>query len=87
MLIAEIFTSLDEYSFGDLCHDDQVKDNRGSKKRILTSVVQYDSVGTAHEDLRGVLVHGTLAVTNIGYILNHNLWKNGVKFLYWQSKG
>ena len=70
------FTFLDEYSFSQLCHNDQVEDDWSSEKRVFTSVVQYHSVGTTHEDLRGVLVHGTLAITNIRNIFNHNLQKH-----------
>lgn len=39
----------------------------------LTSVVQCDSIGPSHHYLRGVFIHGTLAVSHIGDILNHHL--------------
>ncbi|KAF7050256.1 hypothetical protein CFC21_058645, partial [Triticum aestivum] len=58
-----------------------------SEERVLAGVVQHDGALAPHEDLRGVLVHGPLAVSNVWHVLQ----KNGEasvynsKFLHQQS--
>jgi len=47
----------------------QVKDDGRGEEWIFTAVVQHDVVLAAHEDLRGVLIHGSLAVPNVRHIL------------------
>lgn len=39
----------------------------------LAGIVQRDSVGPSHHYFRGVFIHGTLAVSDIGDVLNHHL--------------
>lgn len=50
----------------------QVDDERRGKQRILTDVEQADSLVTAHENLRVVLIQSTLVVTNARHVLDHN---------------
>lgn len=52
----------------ELCQDDQVQDDGRSQQRVLTGVVQHNGVLAAQEDLAGVLVQCTLAVTHVGHI-------------------
>jgi len=54
----------------ELSEDDKVEHERGSKERVLAGVVDGDGVAATHEDLRSVLVHGTLRVTDIRNILD-----------------
>lgn len=39
----------------------------------LTGVVQCNGVGPSHHYFRSVFIHGTLAVSHIGDVLNHHL--------------
>ena len=64
---------LDEDTLCKFSQDDQVQDDGSGQQRVLACVVQYYSVVPSHEDLRGVLIHSSLAVPNIGHILDHNL--------------
>ncbi len=57
---------------GQLSQQDQIQDDGSSQQTVLTHVVHGDGVVTAHEDLAHVLVHGALAVTDIGHILDDN---------------
>lgn len=41
----------------------------------LAGVVQCDSIDASHHYFRGVFVHGALAVSHIGDILNYHLKK------------
>jgi len=43
----------------ELGEDDEIGHERSSKKGVLAGVVDGDGVASTHEDLRGVLVHGT----------------------------
>lgn len=60
-----------------LSEDDQVEYDGGSKEGVFTGIVEDDSVVATHEDLGGVLVHGTLAVADIGHIFDDNLREGG----------
>jgi len=53
-----------------LSKNDKISHERSSKKRILASVMNSDGVHTTHEDLRGVLIHSTLAITDIRHVLD-----------------
>ena len=50
--------------------DEEVKDQRRREERILARVVHDDGVGAAHEDLRRVLVHCALRVTDVRHVLD-----------------
>jgi len=54
----------------ELSHDDEIGHERSGKERILAGVVDGDGVDATHEDLRGVLIHSTLAVTHIRHVLD-----------------
>jgi len=54
----------------ELSKDDKIGHERSSKKGILTSVVDSDGVDTTHEDFGSVLIHSTLAITNIRDVLD-----------------
>mmetsp|Transcript_48962 Transcript_48962/g.123168 ORF Transcript_48962/g.123168 Transcript_48962/m.123168 type:complete len:512 (+) Transcript_48962:227-1762(+) len=56
----------------ELGEDDQIEHDRSGQQRVLTDVVGGDGVLATHEDLGGVLVHGTLAVTDVREVLDHN---------------
>jgi hypothetical protein len=51
----------------------QVKDDGRGKERVLAGVVQHNGVLAAHEYLRGVFVHGPLAVADVGDVLHLNI--------------
>ena len=53
----------------ELGEEDEVEDDGRGEERVLAGVVQHDGVLPSHEDLRGVLVHGPLAVPNVWNIL------------------
>jgi len=54
----------------ELSEDDEIGHERSSKKGVLASVVDSDGVHATHEDLRGVLIHSALAVTDIRDVLD-----------------
>ena len=68
-----LFTCFDFDPLAQLSEDDEVQDDGGCQERVLTRVVQHNCVVATHAYLRGVLVHGSLAVTHIGDILDYNL--------------
>lgn len=70
---------LDENSVHELCQDNKVQDDGCSEQRVLTRIVENNSVVPAHEDLGGVFIHGSLAVSNIRNILDHDLTGRGGK--------
>jgi len=49
---------------------EEVKHDGSGKQRIFASVVDSDGVDSTEEDFRDVFVHGTLAITNVGNVLN-----------------
>lgn len=49
---------------------DQIQYERCGQQRILAGVMYDQSVVATHHYLGGVLVHGTLTITHIGYILD-----------------
>ena len=51
--------------------NDEVKDQGAGKQRILTGVVDHDGVVSAHQDLTRVLIHRTLAVSDVRNVLDH----------------
>lgn len=65
----------------ELSEDDKVDHERSSKEGILASVVDCNGVATTHEDLRGVLIHGTLRVTDIRDVLDNNAVVGVLTFL------
>jgi len=56
----------------ELSEDDKVEHERSSKKRVLAGVVDSNGVATTHKDLRSVLVHSTLGITDIRDVLDDN---------------
>ena len=52
-----------------LGEEDQVENDRSGQERVLASVVKHNGAFPTHEYLRGVLIHGSLAVPNIWHIL------------------
>ena len=64
-----------------LSNKDEVEDDWRSKKRIFARVVHYDGVGATHEDLRAVLIHRTLAVGDMRYILDDDTVVGMLAFL------
>lgn len=54
----------------ELGQDDQIQDQGRGQERVLAGVVHRDGVATTHEDLRDVLVQGTLGVTDGGDVLD-----------------
>ena len=59
-------------TLANLSQHHQIHHQRSSQQRILTRVVHGDGVQTAVEDLRGVLIQSTLAVSHEGDVLDHN---------------
>lgn len=59
------FHSLEEFH-----KHDEVKHNGGSEEGILASVVNDQSVETAHGDGRSVFIHGTFAVADVGNVFD-----------------
>merc|ERR1719479_69585 len=59
-------------AFAQFRQNDEVHNDGCSEQRIFTSVVHGDCILTTHEDRRCVLVHGTLAVTYVRDVLDHN---------------
>lgn len=57
----------------ELSQEHQIKYDWCSEERVLAGVVQHDGVLAAHEDLRGVLIHGSLAVPDVGHILQQGV--------------
>lgn len=55
----------------ELSQENQIQDDRSSKERVLTCVVEHNGVLPSHEYLRSVLVHSPLTVTNIRHMLQH----------------
>jgi len=66
------FLSLVRDTGHELSQDNEIGHERSSKKRIFASVVDGNGVDTAHEDLRSVLIHSTLAVTDVRDVLDDN---------------
>lgn len=64
---------LNQNPLSELCQNNEVQNDRGSEQRVLTCVVQDNRVLSPHKDFRRVFVHGTLAVANVGDVLDHNL--------------
>jgi len=64
------FLVVDLHSGEELSEDDHVVHERGGEEGVLADVVGGDRVGTVHEDLGGVLVHGSLGVTDEGDVLD-----------------
>ena len=60
------------HTLAELAEDDQVQDQRRGQQRVFARVVHGDRVLPTHEDLAGVLVHGTLAVPNVRDVLDHH---------------
>jgi hypothetical protein len=54
------------YALTQLRHDAEVKNEGRGQKRVLARVVHDKSVLAAHEDFAGVLIHGALAVADVG---------------------
>ena len=66
-------TSLDLDSLAELSENDQIQDDGSCQQRVLTRVVQDNSVVAAHEDLGRVLIHCSLAVPHKWDVLDHHL--------------
>lgn len=56
----------------ELGEDDEIQDDGRRQQGVFARVVHDDGVAAAHEDLAGVLIHGTLAICHVGYILDHH---------------
>eukprot|EP00906_Rhabdomonas_costata_P037844 RCo053395 len=59
-------------SLHELREDGKVQDKRCSQETVLARVVEDKRVAATHEDLRGVLIHGALAVANRRNVLDHH---------------
>ena len=68
-----LFTCFDFNPLTQLSEDEEVQDDGGRQEGVLTRVVQHHCVVASHAYLRRVLIHGSLAVTHVGDILDYNL--------------
>lgn len=57
-------------TFAQFGEDDEVEDEWGGEKRVFAGVVHGDGVVSSEEDLAGVLVEGSLAVADVGNVLD-----------------
>ena len=76
------FLLLDHDPLAQLSKDHEVQNDGGSQQRVLTGVVQYHGVVATHENLGGVFIHSTLAVGDIGNVLDHDLETGGYSSVY-----
>ena len=59
-----------------------VIDELGGEPRVLANVVHDDGVSTYHEDFRGILIHGTPQITDVGQIFDYTTWSGCSTLLY-----
>lgn len=68
--------SLELNSGAELSQEHQIKNDGCGKERVLAGVVNNERVFPTHEDLRGVLIHGPLTISNIRHVLKNKATMN-----------
>jgi hypothetical protein len=61
---------INPHSWQKLSENNHIDHDRDSEERVFADVVWWDGIDSIHEDLRGVLVEGTLGIPNEGDILD-----------------
>jgi hypothetical protein len=72
------FLAVNVHSGEEFAQDNHIVHEGSGQERVLAHIVRADRVGTSHEDLRRVLVHCALRVTDEGHVLDHNFVVNDV---------